>query len=98
MDINTLVTALGGVAVAAGSFYGGRKTLKVNDSTLAVNTVDLLNTQLELLRTENGNLREVMDQQNERIKVLESMVTQRAEVELVKETVMRIEAKLNAQA
>jgi hypothetical protein len=96
MDANSIVTALGGIALAAGSFYGGRKTLKVNDSQLAVNTVDLLNAQLDILRTENASLKEAMIQQGERIKVLESLVTQKAEVELVRDAVLRIEAKLNA--
>jgi putative ubiquitin-RnfH superfamily antitoxin RatB of RatAB toxin-antitoxin module len=98
VDIGTVVTAIGGVGLAAGSFYSGRKTLKTNDSQLAVNTVDLLNAQLGILRTENAALKEILAQQGDRIKILEALVTQRAEVEMVKDTVLRIEAKLNAQA
>jgi putative ubiquitin-RnfH superfamily antitoxin RatB of RatAB toxin-antitoxin module len=98
VDITTVVTAIGGVGLAAGSFYSGRKTLKTNDSQLAVNTVDLLNAQLGILRTENAALKEILAQQGDRIKILEALVTQRAEVEMVKDTVLRIEAKLNAQA
>jgi putative ubiquitin-RnfH superfamily antitoxin RatB of RatAB toxin-antitoxin module len=96
VDIGTVVTAIGGVGLAAGSFYSGRKTLKTNDSQLAVNTVDLLNAQLGILRTENAALKEILAQQGDRIKILEALVTQRAEVEMVKDTVLRIEAKLNA--
>lgn len=98
MDISTIVTALGGIGLAAGSFYSGRKTLKTNDSQLAVNTVDLLKVQLDILKAENTSLKEALVQYGERIKVLEALVTQRAEVESVKDAVSRIEAKLNGEA
>lgn len=95
MDANSIATVIGAIGLAAGSFYGGRKTLKVNDSQLAVNTVDMLTTQLNLLQAENATLRESLVIMGDRVKVLESLITQRAEVEMVRNIVTRIEEKLN---
>lgn len=89
MGLDAIIAVLIGVAGVAGGWVGGRK-----NSSIAMDTVSLLASQVEALKLEAQKIPPLL----ERIAILESLVTQRAEVEAVKEIVMRIEEKLDAGA
>jgi hypothetical protein len=96
MDFDTLSTIVGGVAVASGGFFGGRMTGRYNSHQIAAQTIDMLKTQVDSLTRdkENRDL-EILDLLS-RVSVLEGLVTQRAEVAQVQETVDRIADKVGA--
>lgn len=96
MGVETIVTILIGIAGVAGGYAGGKRTASGQSVSIAVETVELLKTQVEFLERENSELKA-------RVEVLESLVTQRAEVEAVKTEVVgvrgvvdRIAAKVGA--
>lgn len=103
MDIQGTATVVAMLATGAGSYIGGRVQGRGAASQVAADTVDMLQTQVDLLK---GDKEEkdllILDLRN-RVEVLESLVTQRAEVEelntrvsLVKDTVERIAVKVGA--
>lgn len=103
MDIGTALTALGVGATGVGSFIGGRMTGKSVASQIAVDTVDLLQSQVDALKSDKQNKDTELVNLRSRVEVLENLVTQRAEVEelgekisLVKETVDKIAIKVGA--
>jgi len=87
VDLNSITTILIGLAGVAGGYVGGRK-----NSTLAGDTVTLLKTQVDELRTQCAQIPVL----HERIAVLEELVTQRAKVNEVLEIVTEIKERLNA--
>jgi hypothetical protein len=93
MDTNTLVTALVGVTTLAGGWIGGRRNAVKDNATLAQDTIHLLTTRLTVMESESSKIPILM----ERIAVLESLVTQRADVETVKVIVTRIEEKIDGR-
>lgn len=103
MDFGSMLTALGVGATGVGSFIGGRMTGKSVASQLAVDTVDLLQSQVDALKNDKHDKDAELINLRSRVEVLESLVTQRAEVEelgekisLVKETVERIAVRVGA--
>lgn len=103
MDFGSMLTALGVGATGVGSFIGGRMTGKSVASQLAVDTVDLLQSQVDALKNDKHDKDAELINLRSRVEVLESLVTQRAEVEelgekisLVKETVDKIAIKVGA--
>lgn len=91
------------LATAIGGFWGGRITGRSSASQIAVDTVDLLQAQVETLRGEKTNRDVELAELRARVEILEGLVTQRAEVEelsgkvsLVKETVDRIAVRVGA--
>lgn len=105
MDIDgtMLSTAIMSIGTAIGGFVGGRMTGRTNASQIASDTIDMLQSQVDLLKTDRDDrMVELADLRN-RVAVLEGLVTQRAEVEelsekvsLVKATVDRIAVKVGA--
>lgn len=99
-DLTTIASALG---TGVGGFIGGRLTGRTTASQVASDTVDMLETQVQLLKDDKDHRDlEILDLRT-RVTVLEELVTQRAEVEeldhkvsLVKETVDRIAEKVGA--
>lgn len=89
VDTGTLIAVLTGVAGVAGGWMGGRR-----NASVAAETVQMLTTQIEALQRECQKIPLLL----ERIAVLEELVTQKAEVEAVKQIVIRIEEKLNERA
>lgn len=89
MDASTIITILVGVAGVSGGWVGGRK-----NSALASDTIMLLTTRMDAIQQEANRIPGLLG----RIAVLESLVTQRADVETVKEIVTRIEEKLDSRA
>lgn len=103
MNIGDAITIASALGTGVGGFVGGRLTGRDSASRLASDTVEMLQTQVDLLKDdkEHRDL-ELLDLRT-RVTVLEELVTQRAEVEeltnkvsLVKETVDRIAEKVGA--
>jgi len=103
MDPNAVLTAAAAVGTGLGGFVGGRLTAKNALSDIASDTVEMLQTQVNILQ-ENKEYAEVeLLELRSRVTVLEGLVTQRAEVEelsakvsLVKDTVDRIADRVGA--
>lgn len=96
MDFDSIATIASGVAVAVGGFMGGRMTGRYNSHQIASQTISMLQTQIEALeRDKETRDLEILDLL-QRVAVLEGMVTQRAAVAEVKETVDRIAEKVGA--
>lgn len=103
MDVGSIMTAAGAIGTGLGGFVTGRMTSKNSWSDIATDTVEMLQTQVNILQ-ENKEQSEVeLHELRSRVTVLEGLVTQRAEVEelsakvsLVKETVDRIAEKVGA--
>lgn len=103
MDIQTVMAVVGIGATGAGSYVGGRITGKNSVHQIAADTVSLLQAQVTALREDKENKDAELVELKSRVEVLESLITQRAEVaELsdkvteVKETVDRIAVKVGA--
>lgn len=101
MDIDAIVTVLTGVAGVTGGFIGGKKMGAGQAVSMAVSVTELLQAQVEILKQKgDSDAVEIADLRG-RVGLLESMVTQRAEVSAVheavnemREVVDRIEASL----
>ena len=103
MQIDAILSAATLTATAVGGFVGGRRTGKGDALGLAVGTVDLLQAQVETLSDYRIEKDQVIHGLEQRVQVLESLVTQRAEVDAVsvdvrgvKEVVDRIADKVGA--
>lgn len=103
MDATIVSTAILSIGTGLGGYFGGRVTGRSAASQIATDTVEMLQTQVDLLKDdkEHRDL-EILDLLS-RVTVLEGLVTQRAEVEeltakvtLVKDTVDRIATKVGA--
>lgn len=77
MGVEALIAAVSVIAGVAGGWMGGKRNAISSSVSIATDTVELLQVQVELLKQENGELKA-------RVEVLEALVTQRAEVEEVK--------------
>lgn len=103
IDGTMLSTAITSIAMAAGGFFTGRRTAGTDAMSIASQTVEMLQTQVESLTTDKDHRDlEILDLNN-RVAVLEGLVTQRAEVEelsskvdMVKHTVDRIAERVGA--
>lgn len=101
MDIGAIVTVFTGVAGVTGGFFGGKRMGNNQAVSMAVDVVELLKAQVEILtRKGETDATELADLRG-RVSLLESMVTQRAEVDAVhvavngvREVVDRIEARM----
>ena len=83
MGVEALIAALAGIAGIAGGWFGGKRNAISASVSIATDTVELLQVQIEFLKQENGELKA-------RVEVLEALVTQRAEVEAVKQEVQGV--------
>lgn len=91
MNIDAAVAILIGIAGVLGGWTGGRRGAVAANAALAQGTIDLLQSRVTAMETEINRIPALLD----RIAFLESLVTQRADVETVKEIVTRIEERLN---
>lgn len=103
MDYGSIVSVVGVVGTGIGGYISGRLTGRSAASQIASDTVDMLETQNDLLKEEKENMGLVLLDLQTRVAVLEGLVTQRAEVEelsnkvsLVKDTVERIAERVGA--
>jgi len=90
MQIDAMLSVAALTATTAGGFLGGRKTAKGEAMTVAVGTVDLLQAQVGSLTDSRNEKDAVIRGLEQRIDVLESMVTQKAEVNLVREEIEEV--------
>lgn len=83
MGVEALIAAVSVIAGIAGGWVGGKRNATASSVSIATDTVELLQVQIEFLKAENGELKA-------RVEVLEALVTQRAEVEQVKNEVQGV--------
>lgn len=101
--MGSALTAATAIGTGLGGFVGGRVTARNALSDIATDTVEMLQTQVNLLQ-ENKERSEVeLTELRSRVTILEELVTRRAEVEelsakvsLVKDTVDRIADRVGA--
>ena len=96
MDMAAILAAVTGLSGVAGGFIGGRRSANTQAMSVATSTVEMLEVQVELLTNEREERSNMISDLRSRIEVLESLVTQRAEVDRVKIVVDRIAAKVGA--
>ena len=95
MDINALITIATGLAGVAGGAWGGAHFRRSEESQIAADTVEMLQTGLAELRTQNDEKSSKIIDLMARVEVLESLVTQRAEVEAVHVEVTEVKGIVN---
>jgi|SRR5882757_2504634 len=83
MGIDVIVTTAIAVAGAVGGFAGGRSTGNSNAMGIATDTVELLQVQVDSLVQRNREKDSLINDLHGRVETLESLITQRAEVEAV---------------
>lgn len=95
MDANTIWAIASGVAGAASGYLGGRVFGNSQSVEVATNVVELMKSEIEVLKsrcndlaTDNQNLRTELD-------VVKELVTQRADVEAVHETVREVKVTVD---
>jgi hypothetical protein len=96
MEPSNVITLLTGMTGIAGGFIGAKRLASGNTVTVAAEVVDMLQVQVTALK--DGDLVKIskIADLESKVAVLESLVTQRAEVEAVKEVVDRIALKVGA--
>ena len=94
MDSATLTTVITTITGVVGGMYGGVRYGKqsaladaANSSTVATNTVDMLQAQVQHLEEVKDEQHEVIVDLTARVNLLEDMVTQRAAVSEVHDDV-----------
>lgn len=103
IDLGALTNIATVLGVAVGGYAGGRMQGKSSASQVASDTVEMLETQVNILK-EDKAMRDIeLTNLRHRVEILEGLVTQRAEVEelnttvsLVKNTVDRIAVRVGA--
>ena len=85
-----MFAAVTGIAGAAGGFVGGRRTASTEAMSIAADTVDMLQAQVDLLTEDKRRSDDLVTDLRHRVEVLESMITQRADVEAVRQEVVGI--------
>lgn len=103
MDVGSLADIATGLGIAVGGYASGRLQGRTAASQIASETVEMLETQIGLLKEDKESRDVELTELRHRIEILEGLVTQRAEVEelsakvsLVKDTVDRIAVKVGA--
>ena len=101
MDVDAIVTIFTGVAGVTGGFIGGKRLGSTQAVSMAVSVTELLQAQVEILKQKGESDATELADLRGRVSLLESMVTQRAEVDAVhdavkgvREVVDRVEAYL----
>lgn len=83
MDTNAIITIVTGAVGVAGGFFGGKRIGTGQAVSIAVDTVELLQVQVSALTDANRLKDERIADLGGRVDILESLVTQRAEVDAV---------------
>ena len=103
MDAATIWTIATGLAGTAGGYVGGKVFGNSSSVETAQNVVELMKAEVDVLKQHGREKDQLLASLNSRVEVLESLVTQRAEVEAVhqdvrevKSTVDRIAVKVGA--
>jgi FtsZ-binding cell division protein ZapB len=90
MDAATIVTLVTGAVSMTGGFVGGRRMASGQAVSIAVDTVELLQVQVQSLENKNNIKEAELSELRSRVDLLEGLVTQRAEVEAVHEDVREV--------
>lgn len=98
MDTGTMIAVVASVASAIGGFAGGRRTGKGDAVSIAVDTVELLQAQVDSLKEEAQRKETLIADLQGRVEVLEGLVTQRAEVAAVHDEVKGVRVILEKVA
>lgn len=98
VDGTMLSTAIVSIATAAGGFMGGRVAGRAASSQIASETVEMLQTQVDVLKSDKEAKDLMILDLQTRIEVLEGMVTQRAAVDAVHEEVRGVRGVVNSIA
>jgi len=103
IDGTVLSTAVMSIGTAIGGYAGGRIQGRSSATQVAVDTVEMLQTQVDVLKEDRETRDAQLTELRHRVEILEGLVTQRAEVEelnakvsLVKDTVDRIAVRVGA--
>lgn len=103
MDAQTVIAAVSIAGSGLGGYVSGHLTGRTSASQIASGTLEMLQSQVNLLKEDRDAKQAELDELRTRICVLEELVTQRAEVEelgnkisLVKDTVDRIAIRVGA--
>lgn len=95
MDVNTLIATASGLAGVIGGVWGGSRFSRHQESEIAANTVEMLQTSVEDLVRQNEEKNNKITELVSRVEILESLVTQRAEVEAVHVEVTEVKGIVN---
>lgn len=96
MGVDAIITVVTGVAGVAGGFIGGKRLGSNQTVSMAVDVVELLRVQVEVLTQKGEADATMITELRARVDVLESLVTQKADVDAVRQVVDRIAAKVQA--
>jgi DNA repair exonuclease SbcCD ATPase subunit len=103
MDTSAIITLATGIAGIVGGAWGGARYSRSHEAEMASSTLEMLQARLDELDRQNGEKSSRISELVNRVEVLESLVTQRAEVEAVhlevtevKGIVSRIAVKVGA--
>jgi len=90
VDANAIITIVTGAAGVAGGWFGGRR-LGVNGAIeAAVSLSEIQQARIDALEASLGVKNEEVANLTERVKMLEELVTQRAQVEMVHAEVVAV--------
>ena len=87
MGTEAIIASVLGIAGAAGGFLQGRRSSTSDAMGIAADTVDMLKIQVDTLTEHREEKDTLISNLESRVNVLESLVTQRAEVEVVHEEI-----------
>lgn len=87
MDAGTVIALVGGACAAIGGYVGGKRTSNTSAVETAVGVVELLQVRIETLDDDKKERDLKIAQLLVRVEVLESLVTQKADVEAVADEV-----------
>lgn len=90
MGVEAIVAAIIGISGAAGGFYEGRRRGAAASVGIAVDTVSLLQVRVATLTERSEEKDAVISDLRARVEVLENLVTQRAEVDAVKDEIQGV--------
>lgn len=90
MGVEALIATAVAVAGALGGFFEGKRRGAVGTASIANNTVNILEAQVEALLRDKSDRDAMIDDLRQRVEVLEGLVTQRAEVKAVHEDVKAV--------
>lgn len=95
IDAGTAITIATGVAGVVGGYFGGKKTSAAQGDTVSAqaSAIEALRTRIDLQDMTLATIPGMKDE----IRILQGLVTQRANVEEVINIVTRIEEKVDAQ-
>lgn len=95
MDANGIITVATGLAGVIGGVWGGSRFGRSQESDISVNTITILQARVNELERMNREKDEQIIELIARVDILESLVTQRAEVEAVHVEVTEVKGIVN---